>query len=532
MKENKQLITKKNLSVIWTWLKGKPEHKPLLIIVGFILFAIIAEMDTPRSMIELLEKPNPVGYSEMKEGFRIVDNLRDKFHNPNLTVEDFAKKMQYLIATLVIAAFMWATAAIPIGITAFLLAVLMYVFQEIPVALIAKSYMQDAVFFIIGALSLAVGVEETGLDRRIGLLFLGPAKSRLSFLFIFGTLIAYASAFISAKMLIAFLMPVLMKVYKRIVKEAGKEKDLNLAVFLILTVVYMTAMGASGAPSSGARNALMMGFFENYGKPMTYAQWMKYGMPMVPMGIVIAGIYLYVMFNKKMKLKINPGRIIKEEAKKLGKFSLREGIMAAIICIVLYLWIVAGHELELGGPILIGTVLMFITGIIKWDTLSKNLAWGVIWMYAAACGIGFSLGITGAGLWLATSAFNILPEFMLKNEGLLISCSIITGVITNFMSAGASVAVVAPITLPMASMANVDIWQIGLATAFASTFGHCLIIGRPGLAIAYALGKDPDTGERLITVGDLLKYGIPLLIIVWIYMAIWVFYGYWHWMSF
>jgi sodium-dependent dicarboxylate transporter 2/3/5 len=532
MEEIAQLNKNGNLSVVWTWLKGKPDHKPLLIIVGFILFALIAEMGTPRSMIELLQKPNPVGYSKMKPGYTIVDNLREKFHNPNLTAEDFAKKMQYLIATLVIAAFMWATAAIPIGVTAFLLAVLMYIFQEIPVALIAKSYMQDAVFFIIGALSLAIGVEETGLDRRIGLLFLGPAKSRISFIFIFGTLIAYASAFISAKMLIAFLMPVLMKVYKRIAREAGKEKDLNLAVFLILTVVYMTAMGASGAPSSGARNALMMGFFENYGKTMTYAQWMKYGMPMVPIGIVIAGIYLYFIFNKKMKLKINPGRIIQQEAKKLGKFSLREGIMASIILIVLYLWIVAGHELELGGPILIGTVLMFITGIIKWDTLSKKLAWGVIWMYAAACGIGFSLGITGAGLWLAQSAFNILPDFMLKNEGLLISCSVITGIITNFMSAGASVAVVAPITLPMASMAQVDIWQIGLATAFASTFGHCLIIGRPGLAIAYALGKDPETGERLITVGDLLKYGIPLLVIVWIYMAVWVFYGYWHWMSF
>ena len=167
MEEATQLNKNGNLSVIWTWLKGKSEHKPLLIIIGFILFALIAEMNTPRSMIELLQKPNPVGYSKMKEGYTIVDNLREKFHNPNLTAEDFAKKMQYLIATLVIAGFMWATAALPIGVTAFLLAVLMYIFQEIPVALIAKSYMQDAVFFIIGALSLAIGVEETGLDRRI-----------------------------------------------------------------------------------------------------------------------------------------------------------------------------------------------------------------------------------------------------------------------------------------------------------------------------------------------------------------------------
>jgi len=41
-------------------------------------------------------------------------------------------------------------------------------------------------------------------------------------------------------------------------------------------------------------------------------------------------------------------------------------------------------------------------------------------------------------------------------------------------------------------------------------------------------------GMPMVPMGivDLFKYGIPLLIIVWIYMAIWVFYGYWHWMSF
>ena len=518
-------------SRVWTWLKGRPDHKPLLIFAGLIMFVLIARMDTPQSMIDLLNQPNPQGYEKLAPNTTILDHLQKIFHEPELTADDAAEKMELLIASLAVAIFFWATAAIPIGATAFLLAALMYIFQVEPVSVIAKSYMQDAVFFIIGALSLAVGVEETGLDKRIGLLFLGRTKSRLSYIFLFGTLAAIVSAFISAKMLIAFLMPILMKVYKKLVRTNGQEHNRSLAVFLILTVVYMTAMGASGAPSSGARNALMVGFFNDYGKPMTYFQWMKYGMPMVPFGILIAGVYLLFAF-RKLDVKIDPGTIVKEETAKLGRFGLREGTMAGIILAVIIMWIFAGDTLELGGPIIIGIVLMFITGIIEWDTLRRNVAWGVVWMYAAACGIGFSLKVTGAGLWLATAAFNIFPSSMLHSEGLLITCSIITGVITNFMSAGASVAVVAPITLPMAAMAKLDIWQIGLATAFASTFGHCLIIGRPGLAIAYALGRDPETGERLITVGDLLLYGIPLLVIVWIYMAVWVFYGYWHWMSF
>jgi sodium-dependent dicarboxylate transporter 2/3/5 len=175
---------------------------------------------------------------------------------------------------------------------------------------------------------------------------------------------------------------------------------------------------------------------------------------------------------------------------------------------------------------------MFFTRIITWEDMDKNVAWGIIWMYAAAMGMGYALLATGAGLWLAKSAFALFPSVMLQSEGLLITITIITSIITNFMSAGAAVAVVAPISLPMSGMAKIDIWQIGLATAFASTFGHCLIIGRPGLAIAYALGKDPVTGERLITVGDLLKYGIPLLIIVWFMLAVVIYYGYWQWMSF
>ena len=58
-----------------------------------------------------------------------------------------------------------------------------------------------------------------------------------------------------------------------------------------------------------------------------------------------------------------------------------------------------------------------------------------------------------------------------------------------------------------------------------------MVIGRPGLAIAYAMSKDPKTGERLLQIKDLLIYGIPLLFISWLLMWGCMFWGYWRWLS-
>ncbi|MFC1861552.1 SLC13 family permease, partial [Chloroflexota bacterium] len=192
------------------WFIGGGEYKPVFIVVAFVLFFLILNIPTPQSLEDLLTKPNPIGY-ETKQGYSIVDHLSEYFHDPDITVEDVARKVKVTLGMLAVAAVLWGTVGMPLGATGFLLAALMYIFHVMPIDLVAKSYMKDAVFFIIGALCLAVGVEKTGLHNRIGLLFLGWTKGRRSLLYLFGPLIAVAAMFISAKCLIAFLMPVLMR---------------------------------------------------------------------------------------------------------------------------------------------------------------------------------------------------------------------------------------------------------------------------------------------------------------------------------
>jgi solute carrier family 13 (sodium-dependent dicarboxylate transporter), member 2/3/5 len=84
----------------------------------------------------------------------------------------------------------------------------------------------------------------------------------------------------------------------------------------------------------------------------------------------------------------------------------------------------------------------------------------------------------------------------------------------------------------MAIIAGTSPWMIGFATAFASSFAHMLIIGTPNNAIIYALAKDPVTGEQLVTLGDFLKHGAAVLVLSFIVLWGWAFFGYWRWIGF
>ena len=133
---------------------------------------------------------------------------------------------------------------------------------------------------------------------------------------------------------------------------------------------------------------------------------------------------------------------------------------------------------------------------------------------------------------MADSFVSILPDFLKSGEGLAVAVSLFTGITTNFMSDGATVSAIGPIAIPMATISQSNPWMIGLATAFASSFAHMLIIGTPNNAIAYAMAKDPITGEQLVNLSDFLKHGFVILLLSFAVLWIWVIYGYWQFIGF
>jgi sodium-dependent dicarboxylate transporter 2/3/5 len=397
---------------------------------------------------------------------------------------------------------------------------------------IAAAYAKDAVIFIFGVLAISLAISKTGLDRRIGLLLLAPAKSITKLLFIFLPLFAMACSFVSEHALIAFIMPLFIMVYASSVRAAGLKKDRALAVMFVLSLCFAANSGGPGSPAAGGRNAVMMGILTDYGNAPTFGQWVQYGLPYVPVMAIVIALYFFIVFRRKLLVKqLDVSYLVRQASEKIGPMNKNEYITAIALVVLILLWITASDKFGMGGPVILVLVALNFLRIIRWRDIT-SIPWDVVALYASACALGKGLAVTGAALYLADGFIGILPAFMRSGEGLAIATSLFTGITTNFMSDGATVSAIGPITIPMATISGTNPWMIGLATAFASSFAHMLIIGTPNNAIAFALAKDPVTGEQLVTLTDFLKHGFVVLILSFAVLWLWTFFGYWRLMGF
>lgn len=533
---------------------SKPGYKPLLLLAAIIVFFILVIVPPPQGMIDLMSKEKPSGYNLPAGAKNITDALNAKLRpdafkaskskdqeegegrhgrvKPLLSNENAAQLAKVTLAIFALAVFLWGTEALPLGATDLLIAVMLYLFSILPIQEISRAYMQDAVFFIFGILVVAVGVAKTGLDKRIGLILLSRIKNAKAFAFVFLPLLGVSAGFLSEHALVALLIPVLMGVYKVTCRMYGVEKDRALAVFLLLGICFAANHGGPGSPAAGGRNAIMVGYLMQYGTYISFLNWMKYGLPFVPVMGFMIGLYMYLRCKPGFKVKgINPSEIVKAEVAKMPKFGGKEAAMAIILVVLVVAWILLGEEAGLGGPTLYAVMAMFLCRIITWDDIQEGVAFDVVGLYAAACAMGVALKFTGGALWLANAFVGTLPDFLAKGDKLAIGVSLLTGTMTNFMSDGATVAALGPIVLPMSNIADVHVWKLGLACAFSSSFANFLVVGTPNNAIAFGMGRDPETGERLLDVMDFVKYGLPVTIIAWLVLWFWAIFGYWQILS-
>jgi sodium-dependent dicarboxylate transporter 2/3/5 len=537
------------------WLVGSHNARPGFMLLGGVLFIAMLLMPAPAALMSLLtEKKSGVigekitGYSEynkMRTGESVAEYYGRKAELFDTVVledgsksktpvapESVALRARVMIGVLIVGALFWATGAIPVGMTALLLGVLMYVFGVLPPDQVAKAYAKDAVIFIFGVLAISSAITKTGLDKRLGILLLGTSSSIGRYALIFCPLLAVTASFLSEHALIAFLVPVLMLVYGGAVRAAGLKQDRALAVMLLLVVSFVANVGGPGSPAAGGRNAVMIGILADYGAAPTFVEWVKYGLPSVPVTALAISIYFFLVFRRRIKSgNIDIAAMVRQESEKIGKMTREEYYTAGVLVLLVGLWTTMSDKLGMGGPVILCIVLLNILGVLRWRDVNA-IHWDVVALYASACAMGTGLAVTGAALWVADGFVSVLPDFLKSGEGLAISSSLFTGILTNFMSDGATVAAIGPITVPMATLSGTPPLMVGLATAFASSFAHMFIIGTPNNAIAYAMAKDPETGEQLVTLKDFFLHGFVALLLSLAVLWGWVFFGYWRWIGF
>jgi len=458
--------------------------------IGLALFALIAFiMPMPDSMVLKAE--------ELFKGQAGVDVALKATH------------IKIIIALLSTCVVFFATEAVPMPAVALLIGLVQLFFGITDSRNIVGTYAHDAVWFIAGSLALGATLVKYGLDKRVGMLVINLAGTKTRMIVI-GILLGTAipTAFVGEHAVAAMYVPIAMALYTLTNKSTPAPR---LGTLLMVTIAVGCMIGGPMSPTGGARNALMIGFLADYGIEVSFMQWISMGIFYTACMSVVMAFILPLLFKPEVSDLSEAVGLIKKDLEKHGAMTGKQKLVALIMLAVVVLWIVdksvtrdiLGFSLGLGGVAISGAVVYMLLGLTSWKDYEDKVSWGVIVLYAGCISLGSVFKATGASSWFADQIMNLVAPLGLDSGvGLVILVGVIGAILTNLMSAGATVAVIGPVVLDMAVTANTNPILVGVGLAIATSMAYWLVIGTPASSIVYASGMlESKDFIRMATVG-------------------------------
>lgn len=426
-------------------------------------------------------------------------------------------KLKVALAVTVFTVFCFVSGCIPLPAVAFCIGLVFTFTGVVSRTEVAAFYWSDACWFIMGSLMFASAFVKTGVDRRICLMLFNklarPSVAAITLVLI--TVIAPAASFISDHALAAIFLPIAIILHRGSQAEGGPP-DMELGKMLVITVAMACNIGGFGAPSGGARNVIMMTYLEDmFGMDIGYFTWMTYAMPFVFVMIPLTWLAIQWRFKPATRDLSTAMRFLKDDIARMGRWNRQQVVTLIIFGVMVWFWFTEKSFFDMGiypvrlgiGVVAVaGGIAYILAGVVNWRDYHEKVDWGVVWLYAGAIIFGKVLDETGAAYFIARTAVNGLAHFGIATGLPLIAmASVLTGAITQIMADGPAAAAVGPITLNMAGIVHPGTAMLPfmtMATAAASSFAYCLVIGTPPNAIVYASGYlEPK---------DYLRVGIPV----------------------
>ena len=435
-----------------------------------------------------------------------------------------------VIGVFVMAALFWILQPFPIWSTSMLVIVLMIVtmsdsaltpFRVDGVTMIShKSIMatfaNPIIMLFLGGFFLAAAATKYKMDLNLARVLLKPFGKNPKFVLLGLMLItAVFSMFMSntatAAMMLAILAPVL---------KLFDEDDRGKAAFA-LAIPLGANIGGMGTPIGTPPNAIALGALNDaiargdlVANPVSFGQWMAFGIPYVIILMVIAWILLLKIYPIKMK-----EMVLKIEG--AGKFDTSPKAIIVyitfVVCVVLWVTGKGVHGINDNAIAMIPMAVFALTGVITKKDLNA-MSWDVLWLVAGGFALGVGLNATG----LAAHLIKTIPFASWSPLALMIGCGVICLFMANFMSHTSTATLLVPILCAVGIACQDNLVGLGgvtallVSVAFASSLGMSLPISTPPNALAHATGYTDTNGMAKTGV----VMGLGGLAISWVMMIL------------
>lgn len=387
-------------------------------------------------------------------------------------------------AVFLVCTTLWITDLIPIGVTGLLAVALLGLTGGMSSADAYAAFGNSAVFFILGVFILAAATIHSGLSKRIALWFLGRCQGSAGSLAA-GLMLAAAllTVWMPNQATAAMLFPIAVEL-GRAMGLAPRESRYGKLLFL--SMAWGAMVGSNASFLGSTRAPLALGILQRTtGETISLADWMLAAAPLVVVGLVTGLLLLRALFPPEPVDLEAARRMIRDSAAELGPMTPLQRRVAAVVLLTVGAWVLLGSRVDLAAMALLGAVLLFATGALRWGDLEGYVHWGIILMYGGAIALGQALESSGAAAWLAA---HLVPEGGVPLALAVVGLVGAAVLLTEFMSNAAAIAVVLPLGLGLSAQLGLEPTAVVLLCSLAAGLDFTFPFSSAPNAIAYAGG--------------------------------------------
>ncbi len=332
----------------------------------------------------------------------------------------------------VLMAIWWATEAVPIAVTALTPIVAFPLLGIASIQDTTAPYANKVIYLFLGGFIVAYAMQRWNLHRRIALNVLriagGNGRSLIGGFMLASGLLSMWVMNTSTTMM---LLPIAVSIITVIHKTVGTLDDrgrLDFQYALLLGVAYGATIGGMATLVGTAPNAIMAAFMlDNYGTEISFANWMRVGLPLSLMMLPLAWLALTRLVFKVDFVTSEEGRAeltrLREE---MGNITTPEFRVLIVFLLMAAAWIsrplltqIPGLEsLDDSGIAMAGAVLLFLIPsgdekdklLLRWQ-YAERLPWSVLILFGGGLTLARAVTRTGLAEWLggALQAIGALP---------------------------------------------------------------------------------------------------------------------------
>ena len=316
------------------------------------------------------------------------------------TPEGLSGEGQRSLAVMALAVGFWATGALPMAVTGIVGVILLTLLGAVPdIEAALYGFSQPVPYFLVGVLTLGLGVQQSGLANRMAGYLIRLARGSPRALYV-QMLVSFAA--------LTFALPsassrgaILVHVYEQVMGRWNITREHPLNKGVMMGMGSLNRLGSTALLAGGITPIVASALIGDF----SWTSWFLLMALPFWLILVVGGLAVFLMYRSGFSGFRAPTENADADAGagSLAPAEVKAGLIAAGVAL---LWFTDfAHGLSPAVPALIAMAVILLPGVglLSWRTFEENLGWSNFFIIATSLSLSSALVESGAAEWFANT---------------------------------------------------------------------------------------------------------------------------------